>query len=211
MQFTAGAWPVPRCADFDRATAPGGEPACSHSSWLRRHRRHPLLVRRASATRSHRQRRSGRRAVRAVRDRVAIGRGHIAAAASTRLLVYLGQVSFSLYMVHELVHTAWNWAAQQFEILPAGTAAKWIVAGLLAAAMAAAMPLYHFVEEPARRWMRRMVDVREAAAADLGPCRARGRADRHQAGALRRRRRPPSRWRRAPDDRGRWRANYAVC
>ncbi len=93
---------------------------------------------------------------------LAVGAGTLPRLLSTRLLVYAGQVSFSLYMVHELVHTSWNWVAQQFEIVPAGTAAKWIVAGLLAAAMAAAMALYHFVEEPARRWMRRMVDIREA-------------------------------------------------
>ena len=37
-------------------------------------------------------------------------RGHAAALLSTRVMVYLGQISFSLYMVHELVHTAWNWA-----------------------------------------------------------------------------------------------------
>ena len=32
-------------------------------------------------------------------------------------MVYCGHISFSLYMVHELVHTAWNWAAAQFDIV----------------------------------------------------------------------------------------------
>ena len=35
-----------------------------------------------------------------------------------------------------------------------------IVAGLLTITIGAAIVLFHFVEEPARRWMRRMVDVR---------------------------------------------------
>lgn len=93
---------------------------------------------------------------------LALGAGTLPRLLSTRVLVYAGQVSFSLYMVHELVHTSWNWAAQQFELTLDGAAGKWIVGGLFALSMGAAMLLYHVVEEPARRWMRRMVDVREA-------------------------------------------------
>ena len=40
---------------------------------------------------------------------------------------------------------------------------KWNVIGLLAIAVALSSLMYHFVEEPARRWMRRMVDVRPVA------------------------------------------------
>lgn len=40
---------------------------------------------------------------------------------------------------------------------------KWNVLGLFAIALALSSLLYHVVEEPARRWMRRMVDVRPAA------------------------------------------------
>ena len=80
---------------------------------------------------------------------------------STRLLVYGGQISFSLYMIHEPVHTAWNWAVQQYAIVMPKSVAKLAVVGLIAAAIAAAMLLYHVVEEPARRWMRRMVDFRD--------------------------------------------------
>jgi len=43
--------------------------------------------------------------------------------------------------------------------------AKLAVVGLIAAAIGAAMLLYHLVEEPIRRWMRRMVDFREISAA----------------------------------------------
>ena len=92
---------------------------------------------------------------------LAIGAGTLPGFLSMRAVVYAGQVSFSLYMVHELVHTAWNWATRQFEVPLDGTAgAKWIVLGLLVLSFLAAVALYHVVEEPARRWMRRMVDVR---------------------------------------------------
>jgi peptidoglycan/LPS O-acetylase OafA/YrhL len=83
-------------------------------------------------------------------------------------MVYGGEISFSLYMVHELVHTAWGWAVQQFELTPQENPWKWNVIGLLVIAVVASILLYHLVEEPARRWMRRMVDVR-AAKAEIEP------------------------------------------
>lgn len=94
---------------------------------------------------------------------LSIGAGSLPRLLSTRVLVYLGQISFALYMVHELIHTAWTWAAKQFEITLTGGAGKFIVVGLIAAAIAFSSLMYHLVEEPARRWMRRMVDVREVA------------------------------------------------
>lgn len=93
---------------------------------------------------------------------LAIGAGTLPRVLSTRVLVYGGQISFALYMVHELVHTSWLWAAEQFELTIDGVPGKFIVAGLLGLAVLAAMVLYHTVEEPARHWMRRMVDVRSA-------------------------------------------------
>jgi peptidoglycan/LPS O-acetylase OafA/YrhL len=93
---------------------------------------------------------------------LAIGSGTLPALLSVRVLTYGGQISFSLYMVHEIVHTAWNWAVLQFELTLTGPAGRWILLGLFAIAFAAAAALYHFVEEPARRWMRRMVDVKDA-------------------------------------------------
>src|SRR5690625_209929 len=48
---------------------------------------------------------------------LAIGTGSLPVLLSTRVMVYGGQISFCLYMVHELVHTAWNWAARHFEIV----------------------------------------------------------------------------------------------
>ncbi|OBG71110.1 MULTISPECIES: acyltransferase [unclassified Mycobacterium] len=91
---------------------------------------------------------------------LAIGTGSLPRLLSTRVMVYGGQISFCLYMVHELVHTAWGWAVEQFEIDPQSSPWKWNVLGLLAISVLASVLLYHLVEEPARRWMRRMVDVR---------------------------------------------------
>jgi peptidoglycan/LPS O-acetylase OafA/YrhL len=67
-------------------------------------------------------------------------------------------------MVHELFHTAWGWAVEQFELPLQDFPWKWNVFGLLAISVGASILLHHFVEEPARRWMRRMVDVRAASA-----------------------------------------------
>jgi peptidoglycan/LPS O-acetylase OafA/YrhL len=93
---------------------------------------------------------------------LAVGAGTLPRLLSTRVMVYCGHISFSLYMVHELVHTAWNWAVAQFDIvLTPSWSAKLTVVGVLAVAFAGAVMLYHFVEEPARIWMRRMVKVRE--------------------------------------------------
>lgn len=92
---------------------------------------------------------------------LSIGAGSLPGFLSLRPLVYLGHISFSLYMVHEIVHTAWNWAVLQFEIvLVPSLWAKAVVVGLILGALLASAALYHFVEEPARLWMRRMVDVR---------------------------------------------------
>jgi peptidoglycan/LPS O-acetylase OafA/YrhL len=93
---------------------------------------------------------------------LAIGIGSLPRLLSTRVMVYLGHISFSLYMVHEMVHTTWNWTTAQFEIvLTPSWSAKLIVVGVLAVAVAGAALLYHFVEEPARVWMRRMVKTRD--------------------------------------------------
>jgi peptidoglycan/LPS O-acetylase OafA/YrhL len=92
---------------------------------------------------------------------LAIGVGSLPRLLSTRVMVYGGYISFSLYMVHELVHTAWNWFTAQFEIvLTPSWSAKLIVAAVLGVAVLGAAALYHFVEEPARLWMRRMVKER---------------------------------------------------
>jgi peptidoglycan/LPS O-acetylase OafA/YrhL len=96
---------------------------------------------------------------------LAVGLGSLPRLLSTRVMVYGGQISFCLYMVHELVHTSWGWAVEQFELTPweSDSPWKWNVLGLFAIAVGLSSLLYHSVEEPARRWMRRMVDVRPAS------------------------------------------------
>ncbi|WP_077086423.1 acyltransferase family protein [Mycobacterium rhizamassiliense] len=97
---------------------------------------------------------------------LAVGIGSLPRLLSTRVMVYGGQISFCLYMVHELVHTSWGWAVEQFSLTPwqSDSPWKWNVLGLIAIALAISSLMYHFVEEPARRWMRRMVTVRPATA-----------------------------------------------
>jgi peptidoglycan/LPS O-acetylase OafA/YrhL len=100
---------------------------------------------------------------------LAIGIGSLPRLLSTRVMVYLGHISFSLYMVHELVHTAWNWTTAQFGIvLTPSWSAKLTLLVVLAFAVAGAALLYHFVEEPARVWMRRMVKARDSQAEAKG-------------------------------------------
>ena len=90
---------------------------------------------------------------------LSIGAGTLPAFLSTRVMVYLGHISFGLYMIHEIVHTVWNWAVLQFriELVPSWWA-KLVVLGLILVAGVGAAVLYHVVEEPARRWMRRMIE-----------------------------------------------------
>jgi peptidoglycan/LPS O-acetylase OafA/YrhL len=95
---------------------------------------------------------------------LAIGVGSLPKALSTRVMVYAGGISFSLYMVHELVHTAWTWTATQFDLTLHGYAGDFIVVAMLAIAVGGAMLLFHFVEEPSRRWMRRMVSAGQTSA-----------------------------------------------
>lgn len=92
---------------------------------------------------------------------LAIGAGTLPALLSTRVLVYGGQVSFGLYMVHELVHTAWLWVMAQYHItMVPSINAKLMFLGLIAVAIGLGVLLFHFVEEPARIWMRGMVGER---------------------------------------------------
>lgn len=89
---------------------------------------------------------------------LAIGIGSLPQLLALRPMVYLGHISFSLYMVHELVHTTWNWAATQFELrLTPDLAGKATLIVLLAIALVGAILLYQFIEEPARKWMRSMM------------------------------------------------------
>ncbi|CPZ56873.1 Putative acyltransferase [Mycobacteroides abscessus] len=97
---------------------------------------------------------------------LAVGIGPLPTVLSTRIMVYGGQISFGLYMVHELVHVSWTWATKQFELSLLDPGGGWIVIGLLVLAVILSMALYHWVEEPGRRWMRRMIGVTKPAITD---------------------------------------------
>jgi peptidoglycan/LPS O-acetylase OafA/YrhL len=100
---------------------------------------------------------------------LAMGVGTLPALLTIRPMVYLGHISFSLYMVHELVHTTWNWMVMQFGLrLGSDLAGKAVLVGLLAVTFAGAVLLYHLVEEPARHWMRGMMSPPRDSRADRG-------------------------------------------
>ncbi|MEH3135848.1 MAG: acyltransferase [Mycolicibacterium neoaurum] len=94
---------------------------------------------------------------------LSIGAGTLPWLLAHRVLIYGGQISFSLYMVHELVHTAWIWAAKQFELTMAGPGGAWWLVAVFLITLTASAALYHLVEEPARIWMRRMVGRKKPA------------------------------------------------
>ena len=100
---------------------------------------------------------------------LSLGTGPLPALLSTRLMRYGGRISFSLYMIHEPVHTIWDWMVDQHRLVLTMSAAKLAAVGLIAVAVAAAMALYHGVEEPAQRWMRRLDIRRVPSARDVPP------------------------------------------
>lgn len=100
---------------------------------------------------------------------LSIGSGSLPRLLSTRIFTYGGQISFSLYMVHEIIHTAWNWAVIEYTIDIPKSTAKLVVVGLILLAIGASVLLYHGVEEPARKWMRRMVDYRDVKTRNIHP------------------------------------------
>ena len=115
---------------------------------------------------------------------LSVGAGTLPALLSTPVFSYGGKISFSLYMIHEPVHTAWNWAVAQYQIVLPKSVAKVVVVGLIAVAVLLAMLLYHVVEEPARRWMRRMIDTGDVRQAPGFPA-ADDAAGSESSGALR--------------------------
>ena len=67
------------------------------------------------------------------------------------LLVYVGSISYSLYMVHVPVEKVGYTILEKLlgtEILP-----NWTMFVMFAIALACASAMYHVVEQPARRWI----------------------------------------------------------
>ena len=74
---------------------------------------------------------------------------------SAAWLVYLGEVSYSVYMTHLPVDIAYFHALDRLAPRIAGAAA-WIAwVGVFLATLVVSMATYHLVERPARNWMRK--------------------------------------------------------
>lgn len=69
-------------------------------------------------------------------------------------LVYLGEVSYAVYMTHLPVDIAYFHALDRFAPGVAGPAAWLAWAGVFAVTLLASIAVYHLVERPARAWMR---------------------------------------------------------
>jgi peptidoglycan/LPS O-acetylase OafA/YrhL len=73
---------------------------------------------------------------------------------SAPVLVYLGEVSYSLYMVHLPVDIAYFHALERFAPGVSGVTTGFAWAGVFGASLLAAVVAYHLVERPARNWLR---------------------------------------------------------
>ena len=91
---------------------------------------------------------------------LAIGVGTLPRLLATRAIVYGGQISFCLYMLHELVHTSWNWAARQFDLTLTGGPGKLIVARPVRAVPTGGGAALPRGGGAGRKWLRRMLDAR---------------------------------------------------
>ena len=69
-------------------------------------------------------------------------------------LVYLGEVSYAVYMTHLPVDIAYFHALDRLAPGIAGPVAWVAWAGVFAVTMLASITIYHLVERPARSWMR---------------------------------------------------------
>lgn len=70
-----------------------------------------------------------------------------------RALVYGGHISYSLYMVHALVQIIGFGTVERLTDYPPRQLPTWWLAPAIIVTFVAAAALYHFVEEPGRRWI----------------------------------------------------------
>ncbi len=80
---------------------------------------------------------------------LALDRGPVARALSTKAAVYLGEISYSTYLSHFLL-----WILFKLAFVDADLQVGWVgLAGYFALVAAASVGLYHCVEKPAQRWL----------------------------------------------------------
>lgn len=91
------------------------------------------------------------------------GRDWLCRVLSRRVVVYLGEVSYALYMVHWVVRVVLRAVIEKAGVLawaPVGA----VVVAYIVTAVLAAMALYHLVEKPWRKRLRRWLTARPAKA-----------------------------------------------
>ena len=74
-----------------------------------------------------------------------------------RPAVFLGEISYAIYMVHLLVRIVSNAVMKKLDIDPSPTLAAGLLALQIAVVLALAAAAYYFVEKPAREWVRRTI------------------------------------------------------
>jgi len=91
------------------------------------------------------------------------GHGIVARLLSSRAMVYLGEISYSTYLVHALVIVLLEKTVARSEILRSLKDADGLSVLLLAAialSLLGGAVLFHLVEKPARHWLRQRIDRR---------------------------------------------------
>jgi peptidoglycan/LPS O-acetylase OafA/YrhL len=79
----------------------------------------------------------------------ALGRGHVSRALRWRPLVLLGEISFSIYLLHQILHLAYQARAHELPAVPDAVA----FAGYLAMVLLASYVSWRCIEMPARRFI----------------------------------------------------------
>ncbi|UPK73850.1 acyltransferase [Nocardioidaceae bacterium SCSIO 66511] len=92
---------------------------------------------------------------------LAVGKGPVEAVLSTKLLVLGGGVSFAFYLIHTSVLHFYRDLAEHYGWAAAQPLWSWVgEVAMLAVIVGMAYLLFRYVEEPARRSMRGMLDLR---------------------------------------------------
>lgn len=98
---------------------------------------------------------------------LALARGGMARALSTRALILGGFISYSLYMTHLVWMGLWR-AGVSAAGIDGGPLYAISVVGLVAGALIIAWLMWKVVEEPAREWMRGLVGTRRTPTEEAG-------------------------------------------
>src|SRR5690606_18367727 len=77
---------------------------------------------------------------------------------SGRVFVFLGAASYALYMIHLPIDIVWFHALEKFGVTESSdlTLRAAAIVGVFVACIAASMFAYLMIEEPARKWVRKL-------------------------------------------------------